>query len=103
MACWLDLREKDCIFCMSFRDMVGEAFRSGKHFLVAKMTSRSDADLSKTTYQLYNAYSVLRLIFKMRGAELVGRYHSRVSFFAKNPLTNCVSLELSLTACVANH
>ena len=37
----------------------------------------------------FNAYSILKIIFKKRNNEFVGRFHERWPITAKNPKTNC--------------
>ena len=39
----------------------------------------------------FNAYGILKLLFKKRENEFVGRFHERFPITAKNPITNCVS------------
>jgi hypothetical protein len=36
----------------------------------------------------FSAYSILRLIFKMKGSEFVGRFHENYPITVKNPITN---------------
>ena len=42
----------------------------------------------------FSAYSILRLIFKMKGSEFVGRFHENYPITVKNPITNQVSVFL---------
>lgn len=37
----------------------------------------------------FNAYGILKLLFKKRESEFVGRFHERYPITAKNPITNC--------------
>ena len=39
----------------------------------------------------FNAYGILKLLFKKRGEEFIGRFHDRYPITVKNPITNCVS------------
>ena len=36
----------------------------------------------------FNAYSILKLIFKKRGGDFVGRFHDTYPITVKNPITN---------------
>lgn len=36
----LDLKENDPILTLTFEQMISEAFQEGKHFFIAKITSR---------------------------------------------------------------
>lgn len=37
----------------------------------------------------FNAYGILKLLFKKRGEEFIGRFHDRYPITVKNPITNC--------------
>ena len=94
----LAMDEKDAIFADSFENMVREAFTEGKLFFVAQIQSRQDQSTeagvaAQNHSHFFNAYGILKLIFKKRGASgFVGRYHDTYPIHAKNPITNAVSL-----------
>ena len=50
----------------------------------------------------FSAYSILRLIFKMKGSEFVGRFHENYPITVKNPITNQVSIFV-LVVCVLSY
>jgi hypothetical protein len=112
---FLDLNETDVIYGSTFEKMIKEAFRSDKNFIVAKLKSRA-TDKFETTEKVYsakyedkeeweslfkqegqeilsyfNAYSIIKLMFKKKNDEYVGRFHEKHSISAMNPLTNSVS------------
>ena len=86
----LDLKEIDPIISTSYEMMIKEAFRADKHFLLAKLRTRSSS--GKDTYQthshFFNIYGIMKIIFKQRRDETVGRFHPKYAISAKNPLTN---------------
>lgn len=91
----LKLSEIDAIAAQNFDSMINEAFSEGKHFFVARIKSRQAKEQGKEQVDhnhYFNAYSILKLIFKRRGTEYVGRFHDRYPITVKNPITNLVSL-----------
>jgi len=90
---FLDLREVDPIISTSYEMMIKEAFRADKHFILAKLKTRSNT--SKDSYQthshFFNVYGIMKILFKKRRDEIVGRFHPKFAISAKNPLTNQVS------------
>ena len=53
----------------------------------------SQADRNQANFShFFNAYGILKLIFKKRGADFIGRFHDRYPITVKNPITNCVSI-----------
>lgn len=97
----LDLKEIDPIFSSSFEMMIKEAFRADKHFFLAKMKTRNSTKFTESHSHFFNAYGVLKLIFKKKGEEVVGRFHYQHPVSAKNPMTNNVSFEFLIS--LANH
>jgi hypothetical protein len=69
---FFDSGETDPIFSSSFEMMIKEAFRSDKHFILAKIKTRSKAAAHS---HFFNAYGIMKIIFKKRREELVGRFH----------------------------
>ncbi len=88
----LDLKEIDPIISSSYEMMIKEAFRSDKHFILAKLRTRSTSgkDSYQTHSHFFNIYGILKIIFKQRRDEVVGRFHPKYAMSAKNPLTNQV-------------
>ena len=82
----LEIGETDPIFSTSYEMMIKEAFRADKHFILAKIKTRSVAAQAHSHF--FNAYGIMRLIFKKKGTEVVGRFHHLHPLTAKNPLTN---------------
>ena len=71
--------------------MISESFAEGKHFFVAKILTKNthEADVNKANHSFYyNAYSILRLLFKKKNDQFVGRFHERYPITVKNPITN---------------
>ncbi|TNV79911.1 hypothetical protein FGO68_gene15764 [Halteria grandinella] len=73
--------------------MIKEAFRDDKHFLLAKIQTRSTSQINgaftvHSHSHFFNAYGIMKLIFKKRRDEIVGRFHHNHPMSAKNPLTN---------------
>jgi hypothetical protein len=89
----LRLDENDPIFATTYKQMISESFAEGKHFFLARVISKSlDAmELTQNHSQFFNAYGILKLLFKRRQNELVGRFHERYPISVKNPITNSVS------------
>jgi hypothetical protein len=88
----LDLQELDPIFATSFDAMIKEAFAEGKHFLIAKITTKKEQGQDFVNHNFfYNAYSILKIIFQKKGEHFVGRFHERYPITVKNPITNTVS------------
>ena len=103
---YLDLNDQDAIYGSSFSMMIKEAFRQDKHFILAKLKSRgqdkfetfekgsavnSENILShegEIISTFFNAYSILKLIFKKKNADFVGRFDLMNPLTAINPLTN---------------
>ena len=107
---FLDLEETDAVYGSLFNMMIKEAFRDNKNFIVARVKSRGtdkydnsrvprDPDYEEESQSIlrkegpvltnhFNIYSIVKLIFKKRGEEFVGRFHSECSVTALNPLTN---------------
>lgn len=101
----LDLKEQDPIYSSTFEMMIKEAFREDKHFIVAKMKTRG-VDKFKGTEEgsaeqndlileegeiistFFNAFSILKLIFKKKGDDFIGRFNTDNPVAAINPLTN---------------
>ena len=50
MSGYLDLKENDCIYMSTFEMMIKEAFRADKDFILAKMSTRSNSDPTKSIY-----------------------------------------------------
>ena len=71
----LDIIETDPIFSTSYEMMIKEAFRGDKHFILAKIKTRSQTSYVQSHSHLFNAYGIMRLIFKKRRGEIVGRFH----------------------------
>lgn len=86
--------------------MIKEAFRQDKHFILAKLKSRGQDKFEafgkerevnaegilehegEIISTFFNAYSVLKLIFKKKNQEFVGRFDLVNPLTAINPLTN---------------
>lgn len=82
--------------------LIKEAFRADKHFILAKMKTRSTNAFTQSHSHFFNAYGILRLIFKKRQEDIVGRFHHKYPMSAKNPLTNNVSA-IYIVNCLVNH
>ena len=54
-------------------------------------TAASSNNNSMNFSHFFNAYGILKLLFKKRGGEFIGRFHDRYPITVKNPKTNCVS------------
>lgn len=89
---FLEIEETDPIFSTSYEMMIKEAFRDDKHFIVAKIKTCSGTSFVQSHSHFFNAYGILKLIFKKRRGEIVGRFHHSNPLSAKNPLTNSVSI-----------
>jgi hypothetical protein len=78
--------------------MIKEAFRADKHFILAKMKTRSSTAKTgiQTHSHYFNVHGIMKIIFKRKGDEIVGRFHPKYPLAAKNPLTNQVKFELIL-------
>ena len=89
---FLDLKEVDPIISTSYEMMIKEAFRADKHFLLAKLKTRSNSEKEsyKTHSHFFNLYGIMKILFKKRRDEIVGRFHHKYAMSAKNPLTNQV-------------
>ena len=99
----LTLSEVDPIFAMPFRQMITESFAEGKHFFVAKILTKNMKESPGETpppeieadginhSHFYNVYGILKLLFKKRGEQFVGRFHDTYPITVKNPITNSVS------------
>jgi len=72
---WIEIQEVDPIFSTTFEMMIKEAFRADKHFILAKVLTRSQTQTIESRSHLFNTYGILRLLFKKKGDEIVGRYH----------------------------
>jgi len=49
--------------------------------------------LTSNHSHFFNAYGILRLLFKKKQEELVGRFHEQFPIAVKNPITNSVSAQ----------
>jgi hypothetical protein len=87
---YLDLEEVDAIFSTSYEMMIKEAFRDNKHFILAKIQTRSLTSYVQSHSHFFNAFGIMKLIFKKKRDEVVGRFHHQFPITAKNPLTNNV-------------
>eukprot|EP00347_Sterkiella_histriomuscorum_P005984 403354518 len=90
---YLDLKEVDPIFSTSYEMMIKEAFRADKNFIIAKMKTRSlqskdQQSLTSSHSHFFNVHGIMKLLFKKKGTEIVGRFHSKNPIQSKNPLTN---------------
>jgi hypothetical protein len=102
---FIDLKEVDPITNSSFEMMIKVAFRSDKNFVLAKVKTRSlqsqkEQALSQeghsalvgcnsvTHSHFFNLHAIVKLLFKKKGDEIVGRFHSKHPITSKNPLTN---------------
>lgn len=47
---YLDLKENDCIYMSTFEMMIKEAFRADKDFILAKMSTRSNSDPTRSIH-----------------------------------------------------
>lgn len=88
----LSLDDVDPVSQAPFREMITEAFSQGKHFFLAKINAKnfneySQADDANHSH-FYNAYSIIRLLFKKRNNMFVGRFHETYPITVKNPATN---------------
>ena len=75
--------------------MIKEAFRADKHFILAKVKTRSNPSSKEESLILphshfFNIYGILKIIFKKKREEVVGRFHQKYPISSKNPLTNQV-------------
>jgi len=91
---YLELKEVDPIFSTSYEMMIKETFRADKNFILAKMKTRS-ANAKEVNLQshshYFNVHGILKILFKKKGSEIVGRFHPKHALTSKNPLTNQVS------------
>lgn len=87
---YLTLNDDDPIFATSFEMLIKECFRDNKHFILAKMQTRSVTSYKQSHSHFYNAYGILGLIYQKRRDEIVGRFHHLYPISAKNPMTNQV-------------
>jgi len=106
----LVLDENDPIFTLTFRQMISESFAEGKHFFLAKISTKSSSSVPQASNDqieqqelaehttnhshFFNAYGILKLLFKKKQEELVGRFHEKFPIAVKNPITNSVSAYL---------
>jgi hypothetical protein len=81
----------DPIFSTSYEMMIKEAFRADKNFILAKMKTRS-TNLKEVNFSshshYFNIHGILKILFKRKGQEIVGRFHAKHPLSSKNPLTN---------------
>ena len=70
--------------------MIKEAFAQNKNFYLAKMQTRNNRQFTKSHSHFYNIYGILKLLFKKRNEEIVGRFHHKYIISVKNPITNAV-------------
>jgi hypothetical protein len=100
----LQLDDNDPIFATTFKQMIKESFAEGKHFFVAKIVTKSNTTHrqgnqgrknlfveAQNHSHFFNAYGILKLLFKKKGLEFVGRFHEKFPITVKNPITNNVS------------
>lgn len=87
---YLDVGEIDPIFSSSYEMQIKESFRDDKNFIIAKIKTRTLTSQATSHSHFFNAYGILRVIFKKRREEIVGRFHHQYPMAAKNPLTNNV-------------
>ncbi|CDW71540.1 UNKNOWN [Stylonychia lemnae] len=88
---YLDIKEVDPIFSTSYEMMIKEAFRADKNFILAKMKTRStnQKEMSFNSHSHYfNLHGIMKILFKKKGDEIVGRFHAKYPSSSKNPLTN---------------
>lgn len=104
---FLDLNEIDCIYGSKFGMMIKEAFRDDKHFILARLRSRGQDKFeneeendegkeaeklllkeSKIVVNDFNIYSIMKILFKKKDGEYIGRFHQKYPITAANPLTN---------------
>lgn len=85
---YLDIMETDPIFSTSYEMMIKEAFRADKHFILAKIKTRSMTNFVTSHSHFFNAYGIMKILFKKKGNDIVGRFHHIHPVSAKNPLTN---------------
>ena len=60
---YLPLTDDDPIFATSFEMLIKECFRDNKHFILAKMQTRSLTSYKQSHSHFYNAYGIIGLIF----------------------------------------
>ena len=60
---YLTLSDDDPIFATSFEMLIKECFRDNKHFILAKMQTRSVTSYKQSHSHFYNAYGIIGLIF----------------------------------------
>jgi hypothetical protein len=72
---YVPLNEIDPIFSSSYEMMIKECFRDDKNFILAKIKTRSVTSYVSSHSHFFNAYGILRVIFKKRREEVVGRFH----------------------------
>lgn len=84
----LDLQDMDGILGSTFEMLIKETFRADKHFIIARMKSRHEASFTKQFSSFFCIYSVMKMIFKKKGAETISRFHPTCAISAKNPMTN---------------
>ena len=103
---FLNLNEIDCIYGSKFGMMIKEAFRDDKHFIFARLKSRGidkfeneegkeevnhDSFIKlegKIVSNDFNVYTIIKLLFKKKDGEFIGRFHHLYPITAVNPLTN---------------
>ena len=107
---FINLEDTDAIYGSTFSMMIKEAFRANKHFIVAKLKSRGvdkfitedcpasydeDFEIENLLKQegeiicnYFNVYSIIKLIFRKKGDDFVGRFHPEFAITSINPLTN---------------
>ena len=93
---YLNIAESDPIFSSSYEMLIKETFRDHKHFIIAKIQTRSITAYVQSHSHFFAAYGIMKLIFKKRRDEIVGRFHHEHPISAKNPLTNNVLVLLIL-------
>lgn len=89
---YLTITDDDPIFATTYEMLIKECFRDNKHFILAKMQTRSVTSYKQCHSHFYNAYGILALIFYKKREEVVGRFHHQHPISAKNPMTNQVKL-----------
>lgn len=88
---YLDLNEVDPIISSTYEMMIKQAFRADKNFILAKLKTRSTLpkDSKTSTHShFFNLFGIMKILFKKKGSEIVGRFHHKHPISAKNPLTN---------------
>jgi len=85
----IDAIHVTCTFSLdSMQEVIEQRRNQGRNAIIAQVPTRDNNDVTRNSYDYYEAVPFLRLLFHRQGGIVSHRYNEKYPLVVRNPLTN---------------